>query len=96
MAIFQIDTGDLMAKSGTVEATLSRIQSDVNSMEGQLRQLQETWKGSASGAFQEVLTQWRATQLQVEQSLASVHQAMAAASTHYEDTELANAKMFGR
>lgn len=96
MAIFQIDTGDLLAKSGTVEATISRIQADVNAMEGQLRQLQDTWKGSASIAFQDVLTQWRATQVQVEQSLASVRQAMAAASTHYEDTEMANTKMFGK
>lgn len=96
MAIFQIDTGDLMAKSGTVEATLSRIQSDVNSMEGQLRQLQETWKGSAALAFQDVLTQWRATQVQVEQSLASVRQAMAAASTHYEEVESTNTRIFAR
>lgn len=96
MAIFQIDTADLAAKAGTVEATLSRIQADVSSMEGQLRQLQDTWKGSASGAFQEVLTQWRSTQVQVEQSLASVRQAMAAASSQYEETELATTRMFGR
>lgn len=96
MAVFQIDTGDLTAKAGTVEATLGRIQSDVSSMEGQLRQLQETWKGSASGAFQDVLTQWRSTQVQVEQALSSVRQAMALASQQYEDTELTNAKMFGR
>ncbi|WP_150461950.1 WXG100 family type VII secretion target [Nesterenkonia ebinurensis] len=96
MAVFQIDTADLMAKSGTVEATLSRIQSDVNSMEGQLRQLQETWKGSAAVAFQDVLTQWRATQAQVEQSLQSVRQAMAAASSHYENVENANTQIFAR
>ena len=95
MAVFQIDTADLAAKAGTVEATLSRIQSDVNSMEGQLRQLQETWKGSASTAFQDVLTQWRSTQVQVEQSLASVRQAMASASSQYEETESANTRMFG-
>ena len=95
MAVFQIDTADLSAKAGAVEATLTRIQSDVNSMEGQLRQLQETWKGSASTAFQDVLTQWRSTQVQVEQSLASVRQAMAMASQQYEDTELSNARIFG-
>ncbi|MDO5493883.1 MAG: WXG100 family type VII secretion target [Nesterenkonia sp.] len=96
MAILQIDTSDLMAKSQTVEGTLGRIQTDVNSMEGQLRQLQDSWKGSAAVAFQDVLTQWRATQAQVEQSLASVRQAMAAASSQYEETESANTRMFGR
>lgn len=96
MAIFQIDTADLLAKSQTVEATLSRIQTDVNSMEGQLRTLQDTWRGSASLAFQDVLTQWRSTQAQVEQSLASVRHAMSLASQQYEDTEQANTRMFGR
>ncbi|GAA1808783.1 WXG100 family type VII secretion target [Nesterenkonia flava] len=96
MAIFQIDTADLLAKSQSVEATLGRLQSDVNLMESQLRQLQGTWKGSAALAFQDVLTQWRATQAQVEQSLANVRQAMTVASTQYEDTELANTRMFGR
>lgn len=96
MAILQIDTADLLAKSQTVESTLARIQTDVSSMEAQLRQLQESWKGSASTAFQEVLTQWRGTQAQVEQSLASVRQAMAMASQQYEDTEQANAQIFGR
>ncbi|WP_146340809.1 MULTISPECIES: WXG100 family type VII secretion target [Nesterenkonia] len=96
MAVFQIDTSDLLAKSQNVEATLGRIQSDVNMMEGQLRQLQETWKGSAAVAFQDVLTQWRSTQAQVEQSLASVRQAMASASSHYEETESANTRIFGR
>ncbi len=96
MAFLQIDTADLMAKSQTVEATLGRIQNDVNSMETQLRQLQESWKGAAGGAFQEVLTQWRATQAQVEQSLLSVRQAMAQASSQYEETENAATAMFAR
>lgn len=96
MAILQIDTAELLAKSQTVEATLGRIQTDVSSMESQLRQLQESWKGSASAAFQDVLTQWRSTQVQVEQSLASVRQAMASASSQYEETESANTRMFGR
>ncbi|PRZ13725.1 WXG100 family type VII secretion target [Nesterenkonia sandarakina] len=95
MAILQIDTAELLAKSQTVEATLGRIQTDVSSMESQLRQLQESWKGSASAAFQDVLTQWRSTQVQVEQSLASVRQAMASASSQYEETESANTRMFG-
>lgn len=96
MAFLQIDTADLMAKSQTVEATLGRIQTDVNSMETQLRQLQDSWKGSAGNAFQEVLTQWRSTQVQVEQSLMSVRQAMAQASSQYEETETAAAAMFNR
>lgn len=96
MAVFQIDTSELMTKSQAVEGTLSRIQSDVNTMESQLRQLQDSWRGSASVAFQDVLTQWRGTQAQVEQALASVRQAMAAASQQYEETETANTRMFGQ
>ena len=94
MAILQIDTADLMAKSQSVESTLTRIQTDVNSMEAQLRQLQESWKGSASTAFQEVLTQWRGTQQQVRASLDSIGQVLGAAGSQYAEAEANATRMF--
>lgn len=96
MSVFQIDTSDLLSKSQAVESTITRIQTDVGSMEMQLRQLQDSWKGSASLAFQDVITQWKATQVQVEQSLSSIRQAMAAASIQYDEAETANTQLFGR
>lgn len=94
MALVQIDTEDLMAKSQSVEASIGRLQSEVNSMESLLRQLQDTWRGQASANFQTVLTEWRGTQARVEESLVSIRGAMSQAAQQYMDTESANAAMF--
>lgn len=94
MALVQIDTDDLLAKSSAVEGSIGRLQSEVNTMEAHLRQLQDTWRGQASNNFQEVLTQWRATQARVEESLTSIRHAMSHAADQYLQTETANASMF--
>ncbi|MDY6055764.1 WXG100 family type VII secretion target [Micrococcus sp.] len=94
MSIVQIDVEDLRAKSGAVEGSIARLQAEVNGMEANLRGLQETWQGQASTAFQGLLTEWRATQLRVEESLAGIRRAMDAAAQQYQDAEAANAAMF--
>lgn len=94
MSIVQIDVEDLRAKSGAVEGSIGRLQAEVSTMEANLRQLQDTWRGQAAANFQGVLTEWRATQLKVEESLASIRRAMDLAATQYSETEAANAAMF--
>ena len=94
MALVQIDTEDLMVKSQAVEASIGRLQSEVNAMEGNLRQLQDTWRGQASANFQTVLTEWRGTQARVEESLAGIRRAMDQAGAQYSEAEQANAAMF--
>lgn len=94
MALFHIDTEDLMGKSQAVEGSIGRLQSEVNQMEANLRQLQDTWRGQASNNFQTVVTEWRATQTRVEESLRMIRQAMNHAATQYLEAEQANAAMF--
>lgn len=94
MVLVQIDTDDLSAKSQAVEGSIGRLQTEVNTMETNLRQLQDTWRGQASDNFQSVLSEWRATQAKVEESLMSIRQAMTAAADQYLNTETANASMF--
>ncbi|MCG7423027.1 WXG100 family type VII secretion target [Micrococcus porci] len=94
MTIVQIDVEDLRAKSGAVEGSIARLQTEVNTMEANLRQLEGTWRGQAAANFQGVLTEWRATQARVEESLGGIRRAMDLAATQYSDTEAANAAMF--
>lgn len=94
MALVQIDTDDLLAKSSAVEGSIGRLQTEVNTMESHLRQLQDTWRGQASTNFQSILSEWRATQARVEESLVSIRQAMSHAADQYLHTENANAAMF--
>ncbi|HEY4557456.1 MAG TPA: WXG100 family type VII secretion target [Yaniella sp.] len=94
MARIQIDVQELFAKASGVQSTADRIQSEVNTMDAALRQLQESWVGQASSNFQSVVTEWRATQQRVEESLRSIREAMQHAGQQYESTEQANAAMF--
>lgn len=94
MSIVQIDVEDLRAKSGAVEGSIGRLQAEVSTMEANLRQLQDTWRGQAASNFQTVLTEWRGTQARVEESLVSIRGAMTHAAQQYLDAETANAAMF--
>src|SRR5699024_5847148 len=94
MARIQIDVQELFAKASNVQATADRIQSEVNTMDAALRQLQESWVGQASSNRQAVVTEWRSTQQGGEESLRPIHEAMQQAGQQYEATEQANAAMF--
>ncbi|MGF9661306.1 WXG100 family type VII secretion target [Arthrobacter crystallopoietes] len=94
MAVFHVDSEALNAKSMAVQGTIGRLQSEVNTMQAGLRELESLWTGSASANFQQLVSDWRATQLKVEESLASINAALAQASQQYAQAEEANARMF--
>lgn len=94
MAIFNVDTDTLAAKSSEVQGTIARLQAEVNTMQAGLRQLEQMWTGQAANNFQQLVTQWRATQAQVEESLSGINQALGVATQQYVDAELSNARMF--
>lgn len=96
MTRYQVDSEQVAAATQSVQGTIGRIQSEVASLLGQLNGLQGSWSGQASVAFQAAVADWRGTQLQVEQSLAGLSQALGAAATHYAEAELANARLFLR
>lgn len=94
MTSFQVDAADLQTKSAAVQASITRLQTEVNTMDANLRLLKESWRGQAATNFMTVLTQWRTTQAKVEESLASIQSALTSASKQYAETERANAAMF--
>ena len=75
---------------------MGRIQGEVSGLLGQLVGLQGSWTGPASASFQAVVTDWRATQQRVEESLAAIGAALEHAGRGYADVELANAQLFRR
>ena len=94
MAIFTVDSDQVLAQSTAVNGTIERIRSEVGSMLGQLTQLESSWTGQAAVAFRGTVDQWRTVQQQVEASLASITQCLAAAGRQYPEVELANLSMF--
>jgi early secretory antigenic target protein ESAT-6 len=96
MTTYHVDAAQVSAATQTVQGTIGRIQADVASLLGQLTGLQASWSGQAATAFQTAVSEWRATQLHVEQSLEHLNHALGVAATQYTDAELSNARLFLR
>jgi WXG100 family type VII secretion target len=96
MTRFQVDSDAVAAATSTVRAAMSRIQGEVSGLHGQLVGLQGSWTGQASVGFQSVVTDWKATQARVEESLAAIGAALDQAARGYADVEAANAQLFRR
>ena len=93
MKIF-FDSEVIASKSAQAKAHVASITAEVNGMTASLQDLQSSWTGSASTNFQGVLDKWRATQRQVEESIAQINEALSRAGVNYSDTEQSNASMF--
>lgn len=94
MAQFIVDSEVIAAKSAQAKAHVASITAEVNGMTASLQDLQSSWTGSASTNFQGVLDKWRATQRQVEESIAQINEALSRAGVNYSDTEQSNASLF--
>ncbi|WP_308799069.1 WXG100 family type VII secretion target [Agromyces silvae] len=94
MTSYQVDSEQLQSATQGARATMERIRADVGGLMAQLTGLQSSWSGQASTAFQTAAAQWRATQLQVEQSLESLNQALSVSAAQYLEVEHANARLF--
>ncbi|MBW4031950.1 MAG: WXG100 family type VII secretion target [Acidobacteria bacterium] len=96
MTRYQVDSEAVVAATGNVRAAVSRIQAEVSGLHGQLVNLQSSWSGPAASAFQSVVSDWRATQQRVEESLGGINAGLARAGQLYADVEQQNARLFLR
>jgi early secretory antigenic target protein ESAT-6 len=94
MTRYQVDSDLVMATTGLVRARIETIQAEVQAMMHQLTELQSTWTGEASNAFQGIVADWRGTQLRVEESAVQINTALARAGTQYSEIERSNADLF--
>ena len=94
MAVFSVDSDAVLSTTAAVRGTIDRLQGETQAMLTQLTQLQSSWTGSASVAFSTVVDQWRATQRQVEDSLAAINTALTAAGHQYAEAEQATMSLF--
>ncbi|GMM95476.1 MULTISPECIES: WXG100 family type VII secretion target [Microbacterium] len=94
MAVFSVDSDAVLSTTTAVRGTVDRLQGEVHAMLAQLTQLQSSWTGPAAMAFQGVVEQWRGTQRQVEESLATISAALEQAGRQYADAEQTTAGLF--
>ncbi|MEJ1092264.1 WXG100 family type VII secretion target [Microbacterium istanbulense] len=94
MSVFTVDTDAVGAAQGAARATMERLQADSAALMAQLTQLQSSWTGQASAAFQSCSEQWRGAQLHVEQVLGSIGVALGSAAAQYADADQYSASLF--
>lgn len=94
MAVFSVDSDAVLSATAAISATGERVQAETGAMLGQLVQLQGTWTGSASIAFQSVVDRWRAAQREMDAALADIGNTLAVAGQQYAQTELSATGMF--
>ena len=94
MTAFTVDSDAVLAATATIRATGDRVQSETAAMLGHLTQLQGSWTGSASVAFQSVVERWRAAQRELDAALGDISTALGSVGQQYAQTELAAAGMF--
>lgn len=94
MSVFSVDTEAVLTATAATRGTMERLQAESASLMSQLTQLQSSWTGNASAAFQACGEQWRATQLHVEEALASISTALGSTATQYSDADQYSASLF--
>ena len=94
MTTFQVDSDAVLGATGSIHASMERLQGESSSLLGQLMNLQGSWTGSASSAFQSVIADWRATQTRVEESLGTIGSALGTVAQQYAEAETSNTGLF--
>ena len=94
MTQFSVDSDQVWAANASIQATIGRINQEVELLHGQLLGLQSSWTGLASNSFQELANQWRSTEEIVANQLGSLGIALATAANHYSEIEIANQRLF--
>lgn len=94
MSVFTVDTDAVHAAHAATRATIERLQSESATLMAQLRQLQSTWSGTASNAFQTCAEQWQGAQVHVEQVLDSIGTSLGSVATQYADADQYSASLF--
>ena len=94
MTQFLVDSDAVLNATVGIKATISRIQGEVGALTAQLSNLEPVWQGQAATAFQAIMSDWRATQLRVEEGLAAINSSLSLAGTQYAETEAGNARLF--
>lgn len=94
MTRFLVDSEEVLAANTVVQATIQKLQSDVNTLHGQLNSLQSSWQGQAANSFQDLATRWRTTAGLVQQQLGEIGQALTIAAQQYSEIETANQRLF--
>jgi WXG100 family type VII secretion target len=94
MAQIQVDSEQVLAANSTIQATIAKLQGEVDALHSQLVALQDVWRGQAANSFQDLVIRWKTTATTVDTQLGELGQALRVAAQQYSEIEMANQRLF--
>jgi WXG100 family type VII secretion target len=94
MTQIQVDSEQVLAANSQIQATISKVQTEVDGLHSQLLRLEEVWRGSAASSFQELVARWKLTATTVDTQLGELGNALRVAASQYSEIEAANQRLF--
>ena len=91
MAVF----GTLQQGEADFQRTYSSLQTEVSSLESQLRSSLSRWDGSAQAAYYQAQTQWNAAMANMAQILSQLGAVIGTANDNYLNAESRNTALWG-
>jgi len=94
MTQIQVDSEQVLAANSQIQATIAKVQSEVDGLHSQLLRLEEVWRGSAASSVQELVARWKLTATTVDNQLGELGNALRLAASQYSEIEAANQRLF--
>lgn len=94
MGEMMVQFAGMQAAVADMERSITRLQTAIDSMEGDLRPLVATWTGEASLFYQDRQRTWDAAFAELRGVLVTARQTVAGAADNYQRTEAANAALW--
>ncbi len=94
MSQIQVDSEQVLAANSQIQATISKVQTEVDGLHAQLLRLEEVWRGSAASSFQELVSRWKLTATTVDTQLGELGNALRLAASQYSEIEASNQRLF--
>ena len=94
MSQIQVDSEQVLLANSSIQATISKLQTEVDGLHAQLLRLQEVWRGSAANSFQDLVARWKITATTVDTQLGELGNALRIAAQQYSEIEAANQRLF--
>ncbi|WP_115728572.1 WXG100 family type VII secretion target [Actinomyces culturomici] len=89
-----VNYGSLSTASGQLTTGVNGIQTALDTMDGELRQLQTNWEGEAQQAYQHAKAQWTEGMFGMRDVLSQISRLVDAANDSYGQTDRVNASRF--
>ncbi len=91
----KVDFGALSSAASDITAQAGKVDSELDNLKGRLAPVIAQWDGGASAAYQEAQGRWDASAASLQQVLAQIGSAVAAATEAYQSAESKNQARWG-